>query len=214
MKAVLEDKQLENHHRRPRGNGTKIEAPAFLKEIITGSAAKTRIGMINMEDDDVSEWTSYGETIPVLLDPVSELFKWKDLFPEWIDEEEESDVPLCPEIPMPEYENYEEMDVVVVKMPCRFPEEGWNRDIRRLQVHLAAANMAVRKGKRRVKVVVQSQCRPMLEIFRCEDLMKREGEWWVFEPEMRRLEQKMSLPVGSCRLALPLWGQGMLPVRA
>ncbi|XP_031407194.1 UDP-glucuronate:xylan alpha-glucuronosyltransferase 2 isoform X1 [Punica granatum] len=219
MKAVLEDKHVDRLSR-PHGNGTKIEAPDILKEMLMGSRGTTalggkkkkRIGMINMDEDDVSEWGLFGDTVQVQFDRVSELFEWKDLFPEWIDEEEESDVPLCPEIPMPEFKDGEgEFDLVVVKVPCKYPEEGWNRDVARLQMHLVAANVAVRKaGKRRKpRVAVLSQCRPMMEIFRCDDLVKRKGDWWVYEPDMVRLGQKVSLPVGSCKLALPLWGQGI-----
>lgn len=49
----------------------------------------------------------------------------------------------------------------------------------------------------------------MLELFRCNDLVRKEGDWWLYEPDLNRLDQKMALPVGSCRLALPLWGQGI-----
>ena len=84
----------------------------------------------------------------------------------------------------------------------------------RLQVHLIVANLAVKKGKRdwnwKTKVVLWSKCRPMLELFRCNDLVKQENEWWYYEVDVKRLEQKVSLPVGSCNLALPLWEQGML----
>lgn len=217
MKAILEDKHADRRSR-PRGNGTKIEAPRFMKEMLMGSSVtapggkKRRIGMINMDEDDVGEWGLFGETVPIQFDRVSDLFEWKDLFPEWIDEEEESDVPLCPEIPMPEFKDDRDgdFDLVVVKVPCRHPEEGWNRDVARLQMHLVAANVAAgkRRRRRRLTVAVLSQCRPMMEIFRCDDLVTREGDWWVYEPDLERLKQKVSLPVGSCRLALPLWGQG------
>lgn len=222
MKAVVEDKHSER-----LSHGTKIEAPRFLKEIQVGSSGsiapggnRKRIGMINMDEDDVSEWEPLGDTVPIRFDRVSDLFEWTDLFPEWINEaEEESDVPLCPEIPMPGFREDQDwdFDLVAVKVPCKYPEEGWNRDVARLQMHLVAAHVAVRKGRwrtrtraRRLRVAVLSRCRPMIEIFRCDDLVTREGDWWVYEPDMVRLEQKVSLPVGSCRLALPLWGQGTL----
>lgn len=213
MKAVLED-QHANHLSRKRGNGTTIEAPMFLKVMLMGSdgGKKKRIGMINMDEDDIHEWGLLGDTVPVQFDRVSGLLKWKDLFPEWIDEEEESNVPQCPEIPMPELKDDDgEYDLVVVKVPCKYPEDGWNRDVVRLQMHLVAANVAVRKGarrSRRPRVVIHSRCQPMIDIFQCDDLVTREGDWWVYEPDVERLREKVSLPVGSCRLALPLWGQG------
>lgn len=217
MKAVLEELPRAKS-RRPNKNVTKIEVPSFIGEM---GKKGMKIGMVNMlqeeeeEDDiDVSEWSLYGETIPIHFERVSEFFNWTDLFPEWIDEEEESDVPSCPEIPMPEFASYHEnMDLIVAKLPCNYPEEGWGRDVFRLQVHLIVANMAVKKGKKdwkwKTKVVFWSKCRPMLELFRCNDLVKQEGDWWFYEADAKRLEQKVSLPVGSCTLTLPLWEQGM-----
>ncbi|XP_057974578.1 UDP-glucuronate:xylan alpha-glucuronosyltransferase 2 isoform X2 [Malania oleifera] len=207
MKAVLEERQADEWE--PKRNMTKREKPSFMNEMGRGM----KIGMVNMEEEDVREWTVHGETIPVHFDRVSEFFEWKDLFPEWIDEEEEIDGPACPEIPMPEFKRYREMDMIVAKLPCKFPEEGWGREVLRLQVHLVAANLAVKKGRRgwggRTKVVVLSKCRPMMEMFRCDDMVAREGDWWFFRPEMGKLEQKVSLPVGSCKLALPLWDKGI-----
>ncbi|PSR99764.1 UDP-glucuronate:xylan alpha-glucuronosyltransferase [Actinidia chinensis var. chinensis] len=209
MKAVLEEtNQTKNPN--PKGKMGKREKPSFLNEM----GKWMKIGIVNMEEEDLSEWKMHGETIPIQFEQVSELFEWKDLFPEWIDEEEEIDGPLCPEIPMPKFENHGYMDMVVAKLPCKYPEEGWGRDVFRLQVHLVVANLAVKNGRRgwsgkTTKVVLLSKCRPMVELFRCDDLVRQEGEWWWFEPEMARLEQKVALPVGSCNLALPLWGKGI-----
>ncbi|KAL6982897.1 UDP-glucuronate:xylan alpha-glucuronosyltransferase 2 [Sarracenia purpurea var. burkii] len=208
MKAVLEETGAD--HEKPKRENVKREKPSFLN----GTGKGKKIGMVNMEEEDVSEWSKNGaQTIPIYFEQVSELFEWKDLFPEWIDEEEEIDGPVCPQIPMPNWEDYGFMDVIVAKLPCKQPEEGWRREVFRLQVHLIAANMAVKRGKRgrsgRTKVVVLSKCRPMLEVFRCDDMVGHDGDWWFFEPDMRRLEQKVSLPVGSCNLALPLWAKGI-----
>lgn len=206
----MEESATANEAKPRRLNVSKIEVPSFMN--VMGKGMK--IGMVNMDEFDTSEWKAHGETIPINFEPVSEYFKWQDLFPEWIDEEEETDTPSCPEIPMPNFRIYDYMDVIVAKLPCRYPEEGWGREVFRLQVHLIVANLAVKKGKRdwkwRTKVVFWSKCRPMLEMFRCDDLVRQEGElWWYYQPEIARLEQKVSLPVGSCKLALPLWGQGM-----
>ncbi|KAK4751006.1 hypothetical protein SAY87_004488 [Trapa incisa] len=221
MKAVLEEKHADHRMSRTRGNMTKIEPPEFLRELLmdigsrsSSSINKKRIGMINMDDDDVNEWSQFGETVPIRFERVSDMFEWKDLFPEWIDEEEESDVPVCPEIPMPELKEDDDrdFDMVVVKVPCKHPEEGWNRDVMRLQMHLVAANLVAREGRTRrgpVVVAMLSRCQPMMEIFRCDDLVKKEGYWWVYEVDLERLHQKVSLPVGSCSLSLPLWGQGV-----
>ncbi|KAB2030170.1 hypothetical protein ES319_D05G212600v1 [Gossypium barbadense] len=206
MEAVLEETEAMKPKR--KRNLTMLEVPSFIDEIGGG----VKIGMLNFEDEDYSEWEKHGGTIPIHFQRVSELFEWKDLFPEWIDEEEEIDGPMCPEIPMPDFSKYDDLDLIVAKLPCEYPVDGWARDVFRLQVHLIVANLAVKKGKRdwnwRTKVVFLSKCRPMLEVFRCNDLVKQEGEWWYYEPEITRLEEMVSLPIGSCNLALPLWGQG------
>ncbi|WRX31118.1 Glycosyl transferase [Theobroma cacao] len=195
MEAVLEENEARSK-RKPKTNLTKLEVPRFIDEIGGG----LKIGMVNFDDEDYSEWETHGETIPILFERVSELFEWPDLFPEWIDEEEEIDGPKCPEIPMPDFSKYDSLDLIVAKLPCQYPEDGWAREVFRLQVHLIAANLAVKNGKRdwnwRTKVVFLSKCRPMLEVFRCNDLVKQEDEWWYYEPEVARLEQKVSLPVG------------------
>lgn len=205
MKAMVE----ESSKVKARRELIKREKPSFLNSIGKGM----KIGMINMEEEDVSEWREHGQIVAVSLEKVPEQLEWKAIFPEWIDEEEEYSGSRCPEIPMPNWEEYGFMDIIVVKFPCRMPEEGWNRDVFRLQLHLAAANAAVKRGRwdwsGRMKVVVLSKCPAMLEFLRCEEMVKREGEWWLYRPEMWRLEQKVSLPVGSCNLALPLWGKGM-----
>ncbi|KAG5033945.1 hypothetical protein JHK87_008855 [Glycine soja] len=206
MKAAL-DEPRANPQRQKNKSAKKIEVPSFFSKL----GERMKIGMVNMKEDDVSNWSTHGERTSVYFERVSQFLNWTDLFPEWIDEEEENDVPSCPEIPMPEYAEYGSMDVIVAKLPCRYPEEGWKRDVFRLQVHLIVANLAVKKGKKdwrgKTRVVFWSKCRPMLELFPCDNLVKGEGEWWYYEPEVKRLEHKVSLPIGSCKLALPLWEQ-------
>ncbi|CAL1396072.1 unnamed protein product [Linum trigynum] len=226
MKAVLEDPPQQQQGAtimnmkhsgagttKPNRNVSKLEVPSFMSSIAGHRRSRLKIGMVNADDDDVSDWGGVGEVVPIKYERVSpELFKWEELFPEWIDEEEESDVPTCPEVPMPDFAAYGNVDVVVAKVPCRYPEDLWARDVARLQVHLVAANVAARKGRRdwswRTKVVLWSKCRPMVELFRCDEMVAREGDWWFYQPEMTRLEHKVSLPVGSCKLSLPLWAQG------
>ncbi|XP_010525992.1 PREDICTED: UDP-glucuronate:xylan alpha-glucuronosyltransferase 2 isoform X2 [Tarenaya hassleriana] len=214
MQELMEDSQINSGDLQTSNKTTdltKVEVPSFMKGILKKVFGRPRIGMVNMDDANTSEWKHYGETIPIRFDRVSDLFKWQDLFPEWIDEEEETDVPTCPEIPMPDITSLDKMDVIVAKLPCNYPEEGWRREVGRLQMHLAAANLAAKKAKRdwrwRTTVVFWSKCRPMIEIFRCDDLVRREGDWWWYRPEVVRLQQKLDLPVGSCNLALPLWGR-------
>ncbi|KAM3237327.1 UDP-glucuronate:xylan alpha-glucuronosyltransferase 2-like [Capsicum chacoense] len=182
------------------------EKPSFVKEIM-GRGMK--IGMVNMEDEDVSEWRVHGQIITVHFQKVSELLEWDDLFPGQIDEdlEQKDDRQIGAEIPMPPFYSYSYTDIIVVKLPCKYPQEGWKRDVFRLQVHLVAANLAVKrkKGKNgKMKLIFLSKCMPMMEIFRCKELKKREGDWWYYEPNMAKLAQKASLPIGSFKLSLSL----------
>ncbi|KAJ4962390.1 hypothetical protein NE237_022329 [Protea cynaroides] len=203
LKSVLEDKKLQG-----KSEMRRREKPSFLKEM--GMTRGMKIGMVNMDEEDMSEWENLGKLIAVHFERVSEYLEWnKDLFPEWIDEEEEIEGSSCPEIPMPDFMAYSEIDMVVAKLPCEYPKEGWARDAFRLQVHLIAANLAVKKGNR-TKMVFLSPCRPMMELFRCDDMLMNEGDWWWYEPEVARLEHKLSLPIGSCKLALPIWKEGSI----
>ncbi|KAG9457926.1 hypothetical protein H6P81_002434 [Aristolochia fimbriata] len=171
-----------------------------------------RIGLVNVEDEkDVLEWDEVGETKKVRFDKVPSEVSWNAFFPEWIDEDEKRRPPACPEIPMPGFEEYEGLDAVVVRVPAG----GRSRDVARLQVNLVAANLAVRSGRRvngSVLTVFVGPGEPMLEIFRCDDLVTRVGDLRVYRPDLGRLEQKLALPLGSCQLSLPLikHGQGRI----
>ncbi|KAJ0981524.1 hypothetical protein J5N97_009779 [Dioscorea zingiberensis] len=182
----------------------------------------TRIGLVNIGEVEMINWhKSIGKTMRRMIkfDTVPEdQLQWKELFPEWIDEEEENETPACPEIPMPDFALYDEFDVVVTRLPCRRPEPGWGQDVQRLQIHLVAANLALRRATRdergRVKIVFHSACRPMAEVFKCEDLVKKDGDWWFYEVDVGWLGEKLAMPVGSCKLALPLGQQGANEVPA
>ncbi|KAL9275911.1 UDP-glucuronate:xylan alpha-glucuronosyltransferase 2-like protein [Drosera capensis] len=196
---------------------TNHEKPGFIDEIIP-TTKRTTIALVNMEEQDlITQWDLHKlpnppNIIKIQYQKVSHLFQWHHLFPEWIDEEQENEGGYqCPEIPMPDFNNYDtgKIDIIIAKLPCKYPEAGWGRDVERLQVHLVAANLAATRRKRKSKVVVVSECRPMVELLRCDDLVKREGNWWYFELDVAWLEGKLKLPVGSCNLALPLWGEGV-----
>lgn len=180
-----------------------------------------KIGLVNLEDVSFFDYVGlHGaenvETINVKFPKVSNKIKWKDLFPEWIDENEVSPKPTCPEIPMPVFEEYEELDVVAAKVPCKHVGVHGSRDVFRLQVNLVVAKMLVRNGgrdkNRPVYAVFIGDCGPMWEIFRCEDMLLHEENLWVYKPELKRLKQKILMPVGSCQLARPFSKQGKFVV--
>lgn len=177
------------------------------------------ISLVNVDeegDDHSIKWHDLGRATAVRFDRVSRAVRWEDFFPEWIDEDERDRIPKCPTIPMPRFEDYGEMDAVVARAPCGGGEDGRRgiRDVFRLQVHLVVANLVVRSGwrenDRTVVVVFVGSCGPMWEIFRCEDLVRRQGDVWVYRPDLRRLKQKLLMPIGSCQLALPILKQGEL----
>ncbi|CAN6296256.1 unnamed protein product [Urochloa humidicola] len=185
-------------------------APAMFDDL----RGRLRMGLVNIGAEDLLALGVEGEAVRVDFDRVSDVFRWSDLFPEWIDEEEDDEGPSCPELPMPDLSLEEDLDVVVASLPCnRTAPGGWNRDVFRLQVHLAAARVAARRGRRdaagAVRVVLRSECgEPMMDLFRCEEEVGREGDWWMYRVDVERLEEKLRLPVGSCNLAMPLWGSG------
>lgn len=182
-------------------------APTMFDEL----RGRLRMGLVNIGRDGLLALGVEGEAVRVDFERVSDVFQWSDLFPEWIDEEEDDEGPSCPELPMPDFARYGDVDVVVASLPCNRTAPGWNRDVFRLQVHLVAAHMAARKGRRdggTVRVVLRSECEPMMDLFRCDEAVGREGQWYMYRMDVQRLEEKLRLPVGSCNLALPLWGSG------
>ena len=54
---------------------------------------------------------------------------------------------------------------------------------------------------RTIYTVFIRSCEPMVEIFRCDDLVIHQGDHWVYKPELRRLKQKVLMPFGSCQRA-------------
>ncbi|KAJ4895507.1 putative UDP-glucuronate:xylan alpha-glucuronosyltransferase 5 [Raphanus sativus] len=102
-----------------------------------------------------------------------------------------------------------DVDVVVVKVPCDgVSEDKGLRDVFRLQVNLAAAKLAVESERRHVDrtvyVVFIGSCGPMHEIFRCDERVRRVGQYWLYRPNLEKLKQKLAMPVGSCQIATQL----------
>ncbi|CAA0822543.1 Putative UDP-glucuronate\\x3axylan alpha-glucuronosyltransferase 4 [Striga hermonthica] len=137
--------------------------------------------------------------------------KWSELFPSWIDESSPSG---CPRIPMPEFRDYRELDVVVARVPSE--ESGDLRSVFRLQVNLVVANLLVRSGRKDgpVFAVFIGSGGPMWEIFRCDDLLWNVGETWVYKPDLERIKQKVVMPVGSCQISPPFSQSGEEQLRS
>ncbi|CAL0308571.1 unnamed protein product [Lupinus luteus] len=142
--------------------------------------------------------------VSIPFDHVNKSLKWDDFFPKWIDEEGDQQKYL--EMPMPRLKDYEDVNVIIAKVPC--VDEGI-RDVFRLQVNLVVANLAMESGwvtklerdTKKVYVVFVGSCGPMIEIFRCDDLLIQEGEYWVYEPDLNSLKHQMLMPLGSSQVA-------------
>ncbi|PKI51546.1 hypothetical protein CRG98_028106 [Punica granatum] len=195
-------------------SGTQLPEWFRLIENDMGVGRKIKVGLVNMDGGAVSEYGSglngRAETVAVSFDRISGSLKWEDFFPEWIDEDEKFAPPSCPEIPMPILGEYHDLDVIVARVPCgNAMNKRVPRDLLRLQVNLVVANLLVvdgwekHKNDRKVYAVFLGSCGPMVEIFRCDDLVARVGDHWVYKPDQRKLKQKVLMPVGSCQLAPP-----------
>ncbi|KAG2260084.1 hypothetical protein Bca52824_079378 [Brassica carinata] len=175
---------------------------------------KIRVGLLNIEENELESYEATGtsilENVHVTLAPLPKNLTWESLFPVWIDEDHKWHEPTCPEVPLPRVEGTDaDVDVVVVKVPCDgVSEDKGLRDVFRLQVNLAAAKLVVESGWRNVDravyVVFIGSCGPMQEIFRCDERVRRVGEYWVYRPNLEKLKQKLDMPVGSCQIATPV----------
>ncbi|KAF8401674.1 hypothetical protein HHK36_012620 [Tetracentron sinense] len=215
MSARVKEKRAWAKNARLIDNHWKIKKLSppfdFIANELVGK--EINIGLVNIGEEDEEAWGELGKKNLVHFERVSQNLLWKDIFPVWIDEEEKRRKPECPEIPMPIFEKYDKLDVVVARVPCGSGgEKEGIRDMFRLQVNLVVANLVVRNGRkdfdRPVYVVFIGLCGPMWEIFRCDDLLRHEGEYWIYKPDLRRLEQKVLMPVGSCQLVVPYMKHG------
>lgn len=173
------------------------------------------MGLLNMEAMCINGFTNAShqnvEFVHVRFDPIGEKIKWSDINPPWLDDFPR---PKCPDIPMPRFEDYSEMDVIVANVShFRKCEAGGLRDVSRLQMNLIVANLLVRsgmKGNRPVFAVLIDSCEPMWDIFRCDDLVWHNDNYWIYKPNLRRLIQKVLMPIGICEYVPPFSQLGTL----
>ncbi|KAL7176242.1 hypothetical protein ACSBR2_029734 [Camellia fascicularis] len=165
------------------------------------------IGLLNFNGSETDQWNQLipdAEHVVLQLDHVSNNITWESLFPEWIDEEEEFEVPSCPTLPKLQVTVKPRIDLIAVKLPCN-KSGKWSRDVARLHLQLAAAKLAAAaKGYYPVHVILVTDCFPIPNLFTCKELVVREGNVWLYEPNLNLLREKLQLPVGSCELAVPL----------
>ncbi|XP_065851721.1 putative UDP-glucuronate:xylan alpha-glucuronosyltransferase 4 [Euphorbia lathyris] len=177
---------------------------------------KIKIGLVNFGGDAHHHNNSNSvETVNIDFEHVSKDKKWEDFFPEWIDEDSKWGPPRCPDIPLASRRRmgeYRGLDVVVARVPCGGGggEKRGIRDVFRLQVNLVVANLVVEnggvgsgRGDRTVYVVFVGSCGPMEEMFRCDDMVSHVGDYWLYKPDLKKLKQKILMPVGTCQIASP-----------
>ncbi|KVI03072.1 Glycosyl transferase, family 8 [Cynara cardunculus var. scolymus] len=186
-----------------------------ISSVIENLSGKNRmihgIGFLNFNKTEISDWkrkilvtppNENDHIVHLHLDPVDKNVTWDSLYPEWIDEEQEEEVPSCPNFPKIEVPR-KRLDLVVVKLPCR-NEGNWSRDVARLHLQLAAAGLAATvRGNFPVHLLFVTNCFPLPNLFPCTELVVRRGNAWLYEPNLKVLREKIQLPVGSCELALP-----------
>lgn len=169
------------------------------------------IGLLNFHESEVDQWKLLfpdAEHVILNLEYVQRSVTWETLYPEWIDEEEEFEVPTCPDLPKLQFSGKPRIDIIAVKLPCNI-SGGWSRDVARLHLQLAAAELAATaKGSHAVHVLLVTECFPTPNLFTCKDLVVHEGNAWLYEPNLNTLREKLHLPVGSCELSVPLRAKG------
>ncbi|CAI9758319.1 unnamed protein product [Fraxinus pennsylvanica] len=168
------------------------------------------VGLLNFNESEITQWEQFLPTANhsiLHLDYAEKNVTWDTLYPEWIDEEQEDEVPSCPSLPKLEVPR-QRLDLIAVKLPCR-NEGNWSRDIARLHLQISAASLAAScKGNYPVHLLFVTKCFPIPNLFTCKDLVAREGSTWLYKPNLNSLREKLQLPIGSCELALPLGAKG------
>ncbi|XP_010539696.1 PREDICTED: putative UDP-glucuronate:xylan alpha-glucuronosyltransferase 3 isoform X2 [Tarenaya hassleriana] len=181
---------------------------SYIVEKLPGRNEYQGVGFINLNEDEIDLWKELipdGEHIGLHLSCAANNVTWESLYPEWIDEEEEFEVPICPSLPWIQVPGKPRIDLVIAKLPCNKKSGKWSRDVARLHLQLAAARVAASsKGLHDVHVLLISDCFPIPNLFTCKELVTHRGNAWLYKPDLNTLRQKVQLPVGSCELAVPL----------
>ncbi|XP_030544111.1 putative UDP-glucuronate:xylan alpha-glucuronosyltransferase 3 isoform X2 [Rhodamnia argentea] len=165
------------------------------------------IGLLNFDRNETNRWKQLfpeSEHVVLRLDSVRGDITWESLYPEWIDEEQHSQVPNCPTLPQVHVPGKPRVHLIAVKLPCD-KSRRWSRDVARLHLQLEAARLAASaKSYSPVRVLLVTDCLPIPNLFACKDLLASEGYARLYEPDLDKLQEKFLLPIGSCELAFPL----------
>ena len=186
------------------------QGASLLERIRLGK--RPSIGLLNINREEASGWQDFAHGRMPTHFPVgkmNESLQWSDLYPEWIDEEELYESPVCPPLPMPCVRKGIKLDLVVAKAPChKNLELGGERDVKRLQILLSAASIASQTGHKAMNVLILSECRPLVNLFPCMELLEHQGNAWLYDVNLVKMRKRLVLPVGSCELSLSLFDPG------
>ncbi|CAI9115639.1 OLC1v1016603C1 [Oldenlandia corymbosa var. corymbosa] len=165
------------------------------------------IGLLNFHESEIDQWKLLfpdAEHVVLNLESVAGDVTWETLYPEWIDEEEEFETPTCHALPKLQFSGKPRLNLMAVKLPCN-KSGDWARDVARLHLQLASAGLAATsKGSHDMHILLLTECFPIPNLFTCKELILREGNAWLFKPNLNTLREKLNLPVGSCELSVPL----------
>ncbi|KAL1337525.1 hypothetical protein HN51_032223 [Arachis hypogaea] len=193
---------------------TRLSDIAKITKKLTGKDKVQGIGLVNFNKTEISGFENLNPDathVELNLEYAARNVTWESLYPEWIDEEEEEEVPVCPSLPSLRSPGIR-LNLIAVKLPCRKGVgKNWSRDVARLHLQLAAARLAASfKGNYTVHVLFVTDCFPMPNLFTCKELVGREGNAWLYRPNLSVLRQKVQLPVGSCELTIPMRGKELV----
>lgn len=180
-------------------------------QLSDGIKGRVQIGILNFNSSEISHWQQLlhnAEPVIISLEHASKDITWEVLYPEWIDEEQESEVPVCRSLPEPKVPKKVQLDLIAVKLPCRRGSSNWSRDIARLHLQLAASKLATSPKGHTVHVLFVTECFPIPNLFTCKDLIVHKENIWLYKPNLGAMRQKLRLPVGSCELSVPLKAKG------
>ncbi|KAH1237216.1 putative UDP-glucuronate:xylan alpha-glucuronosyltransferase 3 [Glycine max] len=109
---------------------------------LTGKKEFQEVGLLNFNNNELDHWE---QLIPNVTHVVLELeyaaknVTWESLYPEWIDEEEETEVLVCPSLPSLRSPGIR-LNLIAVKLP-HANGGNWSRDVARLHLQLAVARL-------------------------------------------------------------------------
>ncbi|XP_024392627.1 uncharacterized protein [Physcomitrium patens] len=206
-----EEHEMQTEVRQENSNELPQESVIISSLRQRAASGTLRSGLLNVEAIDLQHWQFLAGESPIVvpLERVNEGMDWTEFYPEWIDEEEKYGTPKCPAVPMPKVSSEVKLDMVIARASCSVSSslhEVWKQPAS-LQVLLGAASLAVNAGNGNVYVLILSECRPLVNLFSCGELLEHRDQGWLYQVNIEQLRKRISMPVGSCQLSIPLEGQ-------